>query len=348
MEDAETRCALEGCDNPLPPPAIDERGRRKGGRPSSYCCKAHADAASRARRAGQLAAITDPLVELKRATELFVPAVAPLLDALSEMRGRLETAESAALAQVQQADVQAAEARAEAEEAHRRAEQADRARLRTLEQAKDDREARTAAETAARKATEAADRSTREAWVQVAEHERARGAAEAAGAAAAAGRDDLAVELRTARTQLAELLQVRDDLAARLERTREELRTSAADHALALDRLDGTRKTLAAVEASLEHARREAQDARAHLAAQGAELADTRTRIAEEHAARRVAEARLEAVEARAVTAEQGAERLRGELAEAHARLDRMLAAQHEPPSAGAEGTGHDAPTPDA
>src|SRR5699024_508729 len=89
----EPECALEGCNNPLPGPAVDAQGKRKGGRPSSYCCKAHADAASRNRRAAQTAAVVDPLVELRQVIDSFTPTAQPLLDTLRQVTDQLEAAE---------------------------------------------------------------------------------------------------------------------------------------------------------------------------------------------------------------------------------------------------------------
>src|SRR5699024_8951638 len=125
-------CALDGCDNPLPPPAVDAHGRRKGGRPSSYCCKGHADAASRASRTAQVEAITDPLIELQKLTEAFSTVTRPVLETLTEMATRLEAAEDGALAQIRQAQEETETARREAESSAKETEQAAHARDRAL------------------------------------------------------------------------------------------------------------------------------------------------------------------------------------------------------------------------
>ncbi|SFQ55147.1 hypothetical protein SAMN05421810_109142 [Amycolatopsis arida] len=345
--EGEALCALDGCDNPLPPPAVDEHGRRKGGRPSTYCCKAHADAASRARRIAQAAAVVEPLAELRRAAELFEPAAAPVLEALREMSSRLAAAERGALAQVRAAEQQAAAAREDAEEARRRADQAERARNRALARARDDQAARAEADRAAHRAREEAERATREAWAQVAEHERARGAAEAAGAAAIQARDELTTELRTLRDTLAAERRAHQQLAGELDATRHDLRELTAAHALQEERLATARDRLRAAEAAArtadqdaDRARQETAEARAAAAAARddvttlrAELTDLHTRWAEEHTERRVAESRAAATADELAHARVELDRTRQELADAHTRLDRLLAVG--PPASG-------------
>src|SRR4051794_35419880 len=71
-------CALEECDLPLPARALDALGRPKGGRRPRYCSKAHADAASRQRRARDSAAVADPLAQALTAGKAFVPAAREL------------------------------------------------------------------------------------------------------------------------------------------------------------------------------------------------------------------------------------------------------------------------------
>src|SRR5699024_3198454 len=172
---------------------------RKGGRPSSYCCKAHADAASRNRRAAQTAAVVDPLVELRQVIDSFTPTAQPLLETLRHLTDRLETAEQGAIAQVQQAQEDAAHAHASAEEARRDTEQAERARDRALAEARDDRAARDEAQRQARTAADDAERVRQESWATVAEHERARGEAEASRDAAIEARDAALGDVRALR-----------------------------------------------------------------------------------------------------------------------------------------------------
>jgi chromosome segregation ATPase len=290
-------CALDGCDNPLPPPSVDENGRRKGGRPSSYCCKGHADAASRARRGAQTAAVVDPLMEMRRGIEALGPVTQPLLDAIAELQGRLGEAERGAVAQVRQTEEDARAARTEAEDALRRADQAERARDRALIQARDDRAARAEAEKLADKAVADADREKREAWVKVAEHERAKGAAEAARHAAEQARDELAENVRAARAQLEDLHTARAELAQDLERTGAELRERTTELAVLAERLAAARAHLTAAERSVEHAHRETADARDAADKQRAERDQALARAAEEHTVRRVAEARVDSLE---------------------------------------------------
>src|SRR3954451_18930117 len=78
-------CALEECDLPLPARALDALGRPKGGRRPRYCSKAHADAASRQRRARDSAAVADPLVLALTAGEAFVPAARELAAQLTQL-----------------------------------------------------------------------------------------------------------------------------------------------------------------------------------------------------------------------------------------------------------------------
>jgi chromosome segregation ATPase len=324
-------CALEGCDNPLPPRGLTADGRRKGGRPPAYCCKAHADAASRARRAAQTAAIVDPLVEVGRIVERFDPTARTLVEALHEIQQRLAHAEEGALGRVRAAEEEAAAARREAASAERAAEKAEEARAKALAAAREDREARQQAERRADQAERAADEVRRRSWELVAEHERARGAAEAAQVAAERARDELAAELRAAHSQLAELQAAyraaqrevadRDAALARAEAAQAtltgQLQASEARRAqLERDR-DAVRDHLHSVQGELTAVR-------AELARVQEQVAKAQERVTEEHTARQVAEARVEALE-RELAA------LRQELAAAHARFDRLLANRHTP-----------------
>ncbi|MGH3242393.1 MAG: hypothetical protein ACRDNL_18600, partial [Spirillospora sp.] len=65
-------CALAGCTLPLPPP-----GR---GRPAKYCGKAHADQASRDRRAADTIALDEPL----RRAEALAGGLPAAIDGLQE------------------------------------------------------------------------------------------------------------------------------------------------------------------------------------------------------------------------------------------------------------------------
>lgn len=200
--DAGARCELEGCGNPLPPPALDEHGRRKGGRPSRYCSKAHADAASRARRARDTAAVSDPLTEVRSIGAALLPGVRDLLDSLTTLQQRFADAEQQAFAQVAHAEAEANQAREEAAHATARADQAERQRREALAHARDHQREREQAVREAERIKLEADEIRTQAWETVATHERARGQAEAACAAAGTERDQLATELRAVRTQV--------------------------------------------------------------------------------------------------------------------------------------------------
>jgi chromosome segregation ATPase len=332
-EPEERVCALEGCDNPLPVPAVDEQGRRKGGRPSSYCCKAHADAASRQRRAVQAAAVLDPLVELRRCAEAFGAVTEPVLDSLHAMAQRLDAADEAAVAQVRQADEQASAARAEAEDALRRAEQAERARDRALAQVRDAQSARTEAEKAAQQAMAAAEQTQRDAWAQVAQHERARGAAESAATASAQARDELSRQLRETRSQVDELVAARARLTERADDVENRFRELSTAHTVATERLEAATARAEATQSSLDHARREVTEARDEATAHRAELDQIRAQLAEERTARQLAEAGREHAQAAHTEAARRVAELGDQLDQTHARLDRLLAAA----AAGAE-----------
>lgn len=319
-------CALDGCENPLPARPVDPQGRRKGGRPSSYCGKAHADAASRARRAAQTAAVVDPLIELSRASEGLDAATRPLVATLGELRELLGRAEKGALAQLRRVEEEAIEARTEADDALRRTEQSERARDKALVQAREDRQARAEAEKAAERTAAEAEQITRDAWSKVAEHERAAGAAEAARAAAENARNELVASMRAAQEQLDDLRAARQTLAAELEQTRAELRERSTELAVLDERLTASRAQLRTAERSVEYARHETQRARedaataaAEAARQRAEREDAMALVGEERTKRRVAESRNESLEAQIAAA-------RAELAETQSRLERKLA----------------------
>jgi len=103
-------CALADCDVPLPVRALDEQGRAKGGRRPRYCGKAHADAASRQRRTRDLASVADPLALARSAGEAFLPGARQLAAQLTELIARFDEAEAGALARVQAAEHDAADA----------------------------------------------------------------------------------------------------------------------------------------------------------------------------------------------------------------------------------------------
>lgn len=311
-------CALEGCENPLSPPAIDEEGRRKGGRPSSYCGKTHADAASRARRIAQTAAIVDPLNEIQRIIEGFTSTAQPLLTAVDQMKAQLGTAEKGALAQVQEAQEQTRLAKAEAEEASKRAEQAGRAQAQAIRQSHEDRAAKEAAEKAIERASHDAEQIKKESWARVVDHERARGAAEAAHKAATQAQEELAAALREARSQIEDGRKTQTDL----QRTREilsgQLNELKTENAVTSDRLRAAEKQTAITEESARRANQELADARAVETSLRTELADARQQLSHEHTAHQLAKAQVESTQ-------QNIDAVKADLGDAHARLDQVL-----------------------
>ncbi|MEV7548180.1 hypothetical protein AB0N89_00985 [Amycolatopsis sp. NPDC089917] len=251
-------CALEGCENPLPPPAVDAEGKRKGGRPSAYCGKAHADAASRARRAAAVASVADPLLEVRRIADEFTPAATSLVDLLAVMRSRFDDAAEAALGRVTEAESDATAARREAEDAHQAAAKADSARATALAASRDDKLAKVKAERVAEQALKDEEEARRRAWTEIAAHERARGAAEAATVAAERARDTLT----------SDLARLREDFdAVREEKTRltEDCGAARAESAGLRGELDRVRAELAR-----EHTSRSLAEAR--VTALGEEL----------------------------------------------------------------------------
>ncbi|QXV57006.1 hypothetical protein [Amycolatopsis sp. TNS106] len=282
-------CALEGCENPLPPPAVDADGKRKGGRPSAYCSKTHADAASRARRAAAVASVADPLLEVRRISDEFTPAAASLVELLDAMRSRFDNAAEAALGRVTEAETDAAAARREAEDAHQAAAKADTARATALAASRDDKMAKAKAERAAEQALKDAEETRRRSWAEVAAHERARGAAEAATVAAERARDALVSDLRTLREDFAAVREEKTRLAAELGERDTALARAVAELEALLDRLDEAKARATVSE-------KDCAAARAESAALRGDLDRVRAELAQEHTARSLAEARATAL----------------------------------------------------
>ncbi|MGH3930793.1 MAG: hypothetical protein ACRDTF_12530 [Pseudonocardiaceae bacterium] len=285
-------CGLEGCGNLLPAPAIDEHGRRKGGRPSRYCSKAHTDAASRARRLRDTAAVSDPLSEVRSIGAALLPGVRELVSSLATLEQRFAEAEQQAWAQVAHAEAETGQAREEAADAVTRADHAEQARREALAQARDHQLERDQAVKEADRIRQDAEKIRSQAWETVATHERARGQAEAAHAAAAAERDRFATELRAAHTQL--------------------------EH----DRAEHTRLTnaLTAAQADLADDRRELDQLRQDSAQARAQLGTLKDQLRTEQEQRHRSQAQVRELE----TELRGA---RDRLTEANARLDTLIAA---------------------
>ncbi len=282
-------CALEGCENPLPPPAVDAEGKRKGGRPSAYCGKTHADAASRARRAAAVASVADPLLEVRRIADEFTPASASLVELLDAMRSRFDDAAEAALGRVTEAETESATARREADEAHQAAAKADSSRATALAASRDDKLAKVKAEKTAEQALKDAEETRQRAWTEVAAHERARGAAEAATVAAERARDGLVADLRTLREDFLAVREAKTRLTTELGERDTALARAVAELEALLDRLDEAKARLTVSEKDCAAARAESGGLRE-------DLDRVRAELAQEHTARSLAEARATAL----------------------------------------------------
>lgn len=282
-------CALEGCENPVPPPAVDAEGKRKGGRPSAYCSKTHADTASRARRAAAVASVADPLLEVRRIADEFTPSAASLVELLDAMRSRFDDAAGAALGRVTEAETESAAARREADEAQQAAAKADAARATALAASRDDKLAKAKAERTAEQALKDAEETRQRAWAEVAAHERARGAAESATVAAERARDALVADLRTQREEFEAVRTERARLTTDLAERDTALARAVAELEALLDRLDEAKARLTVSEKDCAAARAESGVLRA-------DLDRVRAELAQEHTARSLAEARATAL----------------------------------------------------
>lgn len=302
-EEAGSRCGLQGCGNPLPPPAIDEHGRRKGGRPSRYCSKAHADAASRARRARDTAAVADPLGEVRSIGEALLPGVRELVAGLATLEQRFAEAERRAFAHVAHAEAEADQARQDAAAAVTQAEQAERQRREALAAARDHQQERERVGKEADRIKREAEEVRAQAWEAVATHERARGQAEAAHAAGTAERDRLQTELGAAHAQQERERAEQARLAQALTATQTDLAQAHRELVEAHRELDQLRQQatqaterLGALEEQLGAERRQGRLNQARTQELESELRSTRDRLTE-------ANTRLDAVIAAGVAA---------------------------------------------
>lgn len=276
-EAAETAtCALDGCDNPLPPPARDERGRLKGGKPTRYCGKAHADEASRRRRALESVGVDEPLHVLRELGGQTRDAMDAALRELAEIRRRWDEIDAGAVARSAKDRAETAEALLKVEQARRELDDAVRVRAEALSAAAKDQQRRKAAEEAAEQAIHEAEQVKKAAWAQTAEHERARGQAETRAAAAEQAQLDAVTRLEATRRELRELTERHQETQQALAQA-----FSAADRAEAA-------KTLAETKiASAEE--------RARLAGEAARLAE----LSAQRALEDLAQARKETEAAR-------------------------------------------------
>lgn len=295
-------CALEGCDVPLPARALDELGRPKGGRRPQFCGKAHADAASRQRRARDVASVADPLSLARAAGEAFLPGARVLAAQLAEVLARFDEAEVGALARVRVAEQEAASAVAEAVSAREAGEAAEVARRQALAVARQDRLARDNAVKEAERVRRESEEIRTAAWGQVAGHERSRGQAEAARVAAQVAADGLIGQNRELREQVEQGRLVAAELTARVAAAGRER-----------ERVEGEKGALVArIEAVERLSGLEGERLRARVAAAEGRSADLQAELA---AARSTVQARAEE-----------AERLREQLADLRAQSSGAVA----------------------
>ncbi len=319
----EALCALDGCDLPLPERPLDDQGRRRPGRSPRFCSKAHADQASRLRRARDTAAVQDPLEEARALGRSVVPAARELAGALAALLARFDQAEGAALGRVATAEREAAEAEKEALAAREVADRAERLRRQALAEVREAVAAREAAVGAAAAARREADQSRSQAWEQVAVHERARGQAEATRLAAQETVARLAVELREVREAVDAERGARGAVEQELAGTRRQLDLVAAERAAVAAQLGAAvvvRDELAVerdrARSELERLRGERDEASTRFGAVREELEAERERhrqtaalLATERAGHTLARERLrDAEEARAAAEGRAAE----------------------------------------
>lgn len=273
MQDERGVCALDGCTNALPAPARDERGRLKGGKPVRYCCKAHADEASRRRRALEAVGVEEPLQVLRELGGVTREVVDSALAELMAVRRRWDEVDSAAVARSVVDRAETAAALVKVERAERAADDAERARAEAVVAAVKDRELRVAAERAAEAAVVELGQVRKAAWEQTAEHERARGQAETRAALAEQGQREALDQLAVARREVREVTALQQDTARRLaaaeaDRTLAQGQvTSAEERArLAEEMTRQARDETAGAREAAAAARREADTARDDLA----------------------------------------------------------------------------------
>ncbi|MFI0369708.1 hypothetical protein ACH35V_17695 [Actinomadura sp. 1N219] len=323
-------CALAGCTQPLPPP-----GR---GRPAKYCSKAHADQASRDRRAADAAALDEPLRRAEALAGRLPEAIGGLQEQLTALTDALAQAQAGGLARVQRAEAESVAARQAEADADARAAEADRARARAETAATDAAQARRAAEQVAERDRAALAQVRADTAETIAAHTQLRDAAREAQAAAETARDAKTAELREARQGHEQDLARRD---AAIRAQTGQLDAARTDLARTTDALSAAREALATAggEAraqrtraeAAEHARdaalRDLQTTEARAAALDRRSRDLQT--AADQAAAEAADARaaLTACEAVSNRLETALEAARAEAAEQRERAARAEAA---------------------
>ncbi|MEV5830196.1 hypothetical protein AB0L25_31965 [Spirillospora sp. NPDC052242] len=245
-------CALAGCTEPLP-----AHGR---GRPPKYCSKAHADQASRDRRAADAAAVDEPLRQAEALAQQVPTAISVLQDQLSQLQEFLAKAQDGALARVRRAEAETTAARQAEADAEARALSADKAREEAVAAAEAAIAAQRTAEQAAARDRAALEQVRVDTAEAIAAHRVALDAARDAQAAAETARDAKAAELRDLRTAH-EQERARLEAAARAQADQlQALQTELTHSATALA---NTREALVAAQGETR-----AQQARADAAEQ--------------------------------------------------------------------------------
>jgi hypothetical protein len=296
-EEAEDRgsCALEGCDNVLPPPARDERGRLKGGKRFRYCGKAHADEASRRRRALESVGVEEPFQLLRNLGGETREVMDAALAEFAEIRRRWDQLDAGAVAQSAKDRADTAEAMLKVERAERAADDAERLKAEAVTAAAQDKQLRVAAEQAAETAVKEAEQARKAAWEQTAEHERARGQAETRATLAEQGQRDALDMLESVRRELRDLKILQEDTLRRM-----------TDAVAVAERADAARELAEAKIAGAEEKARLAGEAaqRAQQEAEAARSSESRAWSAAEATVQRAQEdieaARRAEIQARA------------------------------------------------
>ena len=312
-------CGLDDCDNPLPPRPVDAHGRAKAGKPRKYCCDAHADEASRRRRALEAAGVEVPVQVLRGLRDELRPYLDGVAAKLDAVREQFDTLEQGAVARIAAAEATAAQARIAAADATAERDQALRDRAASDRAAAQAVKDRAAAERSAAAARDDAEHQVRDAWQQVATHKAARAAAETRAtereAAADVARRAAQRAAEESDARLTEATAEKDRLAEEVNQLRAQL---ATEHA--------ARTTAETRAADAERARSEERDA---AAADRARLTDELAGLREQLAAERAAHT---ATQQRAEQAEQAEQAVTGELSgQLAALLERLTTAPAVP-----------------
>jgi hypothetical protein len=251
----------------------------KGGKPVRYCSKAHADEASRRRRALESVGVDEPLHVLRSLGGQTREVVDSAVRELAEIRRRWDELDAGAVARSAVDRAETASAMLKVERAERAAEDAERSRVETAAAAAKDQQRRVAAEEAAEAAVREAERTRKAAWEETAEHERARGQAEARATLAEQGQRDALDRVELLRREVRELTVLQQDTARKLTEALAVADRADAARILAESKVAGAeeRARLAGESARLadDVARRSQQETEAARRAESAARADT-------------------------------------------------------------------------